>query len=446
MVALPAETRASRARELATVGSESRDARQAAIQARRDAFAATLEEPFDAERVRAAFARLREADQAAIGVFHDNMIDAFATLTPEQRQSTIEALRAAAPAARSSLMPAEDGAAGAPVIAPGLREQAQSRSRVTSGASAYANVCVSAVRNSVNNRIRPRQRRNHSAAVASASRVPPKRARQRHRHDRAAADFALDRELAAVHFRQRLGERQAKARAVIVARELFFDLLERARQTRQMFGRDAAAGIDDAQRKPRRAAARMHHDRALIGELHGVREQVQQDLLHRAVVGLDLREFFRVDDDGEALLLGLALGEAHGLIDRDARIERARRQRQLVGLDLGHVENVVDQIEQVIAAVEDVGRVLLVLIGLPIGPNSSFAMISEKPITALSGVRSSWLMFARNVLLARLASSAFWRSSCASLASALMRYSWLSARVSASERRARYARVPALGA
>ena len=56
-------------------------------------------------------------------------------------------------------------------------------------------------------------------------------------------------------------------------------------------------------------------------------------------------------------------------------------------------------------------------------------MISEKPITALSGVRSSWLILARNVDLARLASSAFWRSSCASRASALIRYSWLSARL-----------------
>jgi uncharacterized membrane protein len=129
MVAVPAEARPAVRRELVRSWQESRDARQAAIQARRDAFAATTEEPFDAERVRAAFARLREADQAAIGVFHDNMIDAFATLTPEQRQSTIEALRAAAPAARPSLMPAEDGAAGAPVIAPGLREQREPLSR-----------------------------------------------------------------------------------------------------------------------------------------------------------------------------------------------------------------------------------------------------------------------------------------------------------------------------
>lgn len=129
IAATPAEARSAVRRELVRSWQESRDARQSAIQARREAFAATTAEPFDAERVRAAFARLREADQAAIGVFHNNMIDAFATLTPEQRQSTIEALRAAAPAARPSLMPAEDGAVGAPVIAPGLREQREPLSR-----------------------------------------------------------------------------------------------------------------------------------------------------------------------------------------------------------------------------------------------------------------------------------------------------------------------------
>jgi len=129
MTAIPAEARPAVRRELVRSWQESRDARQAAIQARRDAFAVTTEEPFDAVRVRAAFARLREADQAAIGVFHDNMIDAFATLTPEQRQSTIEALRAAAPASRPSLMPTEDGATGAPAIAPGLREQREPLSR-----------------------------------------------------------------------------------------------------------------------------------------------------------------------------------------------------------------------------------------------------------------------------------------------------------------------------
>ena len=42
----------------------------------------------------------------------------------------------------------------------------------------------------------------------------------------------------------------------------------------------------------------------------------------------------------------------------------------------------------------------------PSGPNMPDSMISEKPMMALSGVRSSWLMLARNFDLAWLASSA----------------------------------------
>jgi uncharacterized membrane protein len=80
--ALPPETRAIMRRELADSWVESRELRRAANQARREAFIAAAAEPYDAERTRAAFARLRETDQRAIGVFHDNVIDAFARLTP----------------------------------------------------------------------------------------------------------------------------------------------------------------------------------------------------------------------------------------------------------------------------------------------------------------------------------------------------------------------------
>ena len=47
-------------------------------------------------------------------------------------------------------------------------------------------------------------------------------------------------------------------------------------------------------------------------------------------------------------------------------------------------------------------------------------MTSEKPMIALSGVRSSWLILARKSLLARLASSACVQA-CAILSSAALR-------------------------
>ena len=49
-------------------------------------------------------------------------------------------------------------------------------------------------------------------------------------------------------------------------------------------------------------------------------------------------------------------------------------------------------------------------LGAPSGPNICSDMISEKPMMALSGVRNSWLILARNSDLERLASSARLRS------------------------------------
>ncbi|MEQ1489445.1 MAG: periplasmic heavy metal sensor [Terricaulis sp.] len=125
--ALPPELRDSMREQLATTWTESREVRQAAVQARRDAFAAAEQEPYDAARVRAAFERLRAADQAAIGVFQNNVIDGLAAMTPEQRREALQALRRAAPAARREGMgPAREGGAR-PALTPERREEIQER-------------------------------------------------------------------------------------------------------------------------------------------------------------------------------------------------------------------------------------------------------------------------------------------------------------------------------
>jgi uncharacterized membrane protein len=105
LAALPPETRAKMREELADSWVQSRQARQAAVQARREAFAAAATEPYDVARTREAFARLRAADQAAIAVFHDNVAEAFGELSAEERREALQALRRAAPAARRSAAP-----------------------------------------------------------------------------------------------------------------------------------------------------------------------------------------------------------------------------------------------------------------------------------------------------------------------------------------------------
>jgi len=129
--ALPEESRTKVRERLATSWQDSRDPRQAAGDARRAAFEAAATEPFDRERVRAAFAELRQADQRAIGIFHDNVVEAFAEMSVEERRAAISALRAAPPARRDRVAPdhATEDAVDAPQLTPEERQARRERFR-----------------------------------------------------------------------------------------------------------------------------------------------------------------------------------------------------------------------------------------------------------------------------------------------------------------------------
>ena len=114
MAALPQTARAKVRDQLARTWVETRALRQQAAQARRDAFDTAAAEPFDAVRVRAAFAHVREADAASLAAFHNNMIDAFAAMTPAERQRAIAALRNAGPGRRAAQRQSEIQPAGDP--------------------------------------------------------------------------------------------------------------------------------------------------------------------------------------------------------------------------------------------------------------------------------------------------------------------------------------------
>ena len=63
---------------------------------------------------------------------------------------------------------------------------------------------------------------------------------------------------------------------------------------------------------------------------------------------------FRLDAD--ALALGRDRGQPHGLLDERREVDALALDLQLPGLDLRHVEDVVDHAEQVLAAAVDVAR------------------------------------------------------------------------------------------
>lgn len=90
--ALPPETRREVRRDLAQTWSDSEDLRGEAREARVAAYAAAAEEPYDVEKVRAAFARMREADQAALAAFHDRVAQSLGDMGAEERRGALDAI------------------------------------------------------------------------------------------------------------------------------------------------------------------------------------------------------------------------------------------------------------------------------------------------------------------------------------------------------------------
>jgi len=135
MASLPQDTRAKVRDQVARTWAETRSLRQNAAQARRDAFDAAATEPFDAARVRGAFARVRSSDDAALAEFHNNMIEAFAHMAPEERRRAINALRGAGPIRRaamrdSAVQPAADDPAQPDALTPRQRFREAVRERI----------------------------------------------------------------------------------------------------------------------------------------------------------------------------------------------------------------------------------------------------------------------------------------------------------------------------
>ena len=158
-------------------------------------------------------------------------------------------------------------------------------------------------------------------------------------------------------------------------------------------------------------------DGALGGELHGVVEQVQQHLPQAARHRRPRSRERRIDPglDPQAAPEGAAADDRDRVVhDRDQR-ERDRIEGQLAGLDLREVEDVVDDGEQ--GRARSSGSV-------PAGADPRSGSRSRRgagrrsPGCRSSGVRISWLIAARNSLLASLARSASARAASASTVAA----------------------------
>jgi hypothetical protein len=208
-------------------------------------------------------------------------------------------------------------------------------------------------------------------------------------------------------FGEAVGDGEAETGAAEAARGSGIDLGEGPEEAVHPVGRDADAGVADAEVELEGLAGGDaldgEEDLAAGGELDRVADEVEEDLLEARAVAQKEAGDIGIDKETklEVLLLGLGAAEVEDGLDDGADVDRGVLELDAAGLDLGVVEDVVDDGEEGVAAVADgaeysrCSRVSSVLA-------RSWAM----PRTPFIGVRISWLMTARKALLAWLAASA----------------------------------------
>ena len=104
--------------------------------------------------------------------------------------------------------------------------------------------------------------------------------------------------------------------------------------------------------------ARRHPDLAALGELERVRDEVAQDLRDLALVGVEAAAGRRAPRTRGSRRRSRAAGRSmpRSAPNRSGDLERRRADDDLAGLDLGEVEQVVDQLRQVLGRLADEAR------------------------------------------------------------------------------------------
>ena len=127
-----------------------------------------------------------------------------------------------------------------------------------------------------------------------------------------------------------------------------------------LVGRDADTGIGhaDADIFFARQALDFHRSSGL-GKFDSVREEIQQDLHHRAAVGHDLHVLFRdFRCNADAAFLCAAFHHVDSERNDFGDIQLLQIQLVLSGLDLRHIKDIADEVEQMLAAFADTGNVI----------------------------------------------------------------------------------------
>src|SRR5262249_21523054 len=128
-------------------------------------------------------------------------------------------------------------------------------------------------------------------------------------------------------------------------------LSEVLEQFRLLFGGQADAGIRDGKLHPVAAVRHLAHaqgDLALLRELAGIAQEIEQNLLEpQGVRGERAHVFLGLDDEAVLVLLGELSRGADDLIDKPGQIDRLGIEFELAGFDLRKVEYLVYETQEV---------------------------------------------------------------------------------------------------
>src|SRR3984893_9280335 len=190
---------------------------------------------------------------------------------------------------------------------------------------------------------------------------------QSDREGRPAAWLALDRDVAAHHLAEAFTDRESKARATVFARRGGGSLGKLLEQLAHLLRRHADAGVGHRDRDPVAAVLLSlvsgDGDSAFLGELVGVARQVEQGLPEAGLVGVDRAEArWAINDEAVVVLRRHRLNRPGHVLDSGHQRERFEVKLHAPRLDLGQIENVVDQGEQVPAGSEHAVKRLGILL------------------------------------------------------------------------------------
>src|SRR5256885_16371540 len=188
----------------------------------------------------------------------------------------------------------------------------------------------------------------------------------------ASAVLAFELDLSAERLGELLAQVQPEPGAFLaLLRPCIHHLAEGREQLRLVFGTDPQAGVlhADLHADLERSASaflaplRSDADAAALGELDRVVGEVDDDLAQRAPVGAQSESRWRSHGEFQALGLRLRAQGGGDLLDHFHAVDRDKVQLHFPRLDLGEVEQVVDQREQVLGAGLHRAQ-LLVLVGV----------------------------------------------------------------------------------